>query len=301
MADNKRYIVIDAGGTFLKSAIMDKTGSILKGSMSMDKSHSESPKELVLSTLLNVIERKRIIIMKKGFELGGIGIAFPGPFNYALGTSMMTHKYGSINGLNLKKIISDSLNLDKNIPLIFKHDANSVLEGEIWKGNAIEFSNSALITLGTGLGFACAIGGEVKTNEIGGPYITIFKLPYNDGILEDYVSRRGFLKIYNELKGGNIPQNFDVSDIALLACDGDESAIETFEKVGSIVASAIKPILINNKIECLLFAGQISQSFIYMEKSIKTALSEVKSLKKISCADSIETAALTGLMKSFTT
>ena len=297
MTDNKAYIIIDVGGTFLKSAIMERSGTILKKSMSMDLAHSDCSKEHIVDSIAQIIEKKQLIIQEEGFTLAGIGLTFPGPFNYAQGKPLMTHKYGELYGMNLSGILRETIGLREDIPLIFKHDANSVLEGEIWTGKAAEFNNSALITLGTGLGFACAFNKKVMTNEIGGPYITIFKLPYKDGILEDYASRRGFLKIYGNLCGSTLPDNFDVLDIAGLAQNGDEYALKTFSTVGSIIASSIKQILVENNIECLLFAGQISQSFRYMESSVKESLKDVDCLKRISQAGSIETAALSGVMK----
>jgi glucokinase len=297
MTDNKAYIIIDVGGTFLKSAIMESSGSILESSMSMDRACSECSKEQIVCSLVDIIDKKRLSIKECGHILGGVGLTFPGPFNYAQGKPLMTHKYSELYGLNLAGMLRSSLGLSEEIPLIFRHDANSVLEGEIWKGAASDFNNSALITLGTGLGFACAFDKKVMTNEIGGPFITIFKLPYKDSILEDYASRRGFLKIYGMLCGNHLPADFDVLDIAMLADKGDSDALETFSTVGAIIASAVKQILIENKIECLLFAGQISQSFRFMERTIKDTLKDVACLRRISQAESIETAALSGVMK----
>lgn len=297
MINNCSYILIDAGGTFLKSAVMDGAGSILGNSMSMEEAHSGSSKERIIGSLVNLIRRMMKYIEESGSVISGIGIAFPGPFDYSAGRPLMTHKFENIFGVDLHQEIRAALSLNSEIPLIFRHDANSVLEGEIWKGKASGFNNSALITLGTGLGFACAFDKKVMTNEIGGPYITIFKLPYRDGILEDYASRRGFLRIYSEKMGIQLPSGFDVADIAIQASDGQKEAIDTFYEVGSIIASAIKGILIDNSIECLLFGGQISRSFCFMESGVKSVLSSVGSLKKVSTVSSVETSALTGVMK----
>jgi glucokinase len=187
--------------------------------------------------------------------------------------------------------------ISPDIPIRFVHDANSVLAGEIWKGNARGFRNAAVVTLGTGLGFSVSENGKVLCNEIGGPLLPIFKIPYRDGILEDYTAQRGILKKYMELSGNTDTEGIRVSDIGKWADNGDLASIQTFREVGKILAETLNGILVERNVECLLFSGQISRSFQYMEPSLKEGLKKVECLKKISVVKSIDDAALWGLYK----
>lgn len=298
MASSKTaYLIIDAGGTFLKSAILDSHGIVLKGSALSEKSFSEGSKEDILQAFIRIISKGMKFIEQNSLTLKGVGIAFPGPFDIKKATPLMEHKFQAIYGLDLREYFYGITGLPREIPIKFIHDANAVLAGEIWKGYAQGFGNAAVVTLGTGLGFAISKNGEVLCNEIGGPYLSIFKMPYRDGILEDYTAKRGFWKIYSELSGKSFPGEFSVEAIAALADEGDFAAIETFKKVGEFLAEALRNILKEYNIGCLLFSGQISKSFHYMETPLKEGLNGVTSLKKIAAVKNIETAALLGAYK----
>jgi len=80
--------------------------------------------------------------------------------------------------------------------------------------------------------------------------------------LEDYVSRRGIIKIYNELIDTHDIKNLDVSDIGKSADEGDKKAIMAFGEAGRILAESIKDIINNNNIQCLLLGGKYPDHFV---------------------------------------
>ena len=292
------YLIIDAGGTFLKSAVLNSLGEVFQGSAFSVRSHSEGSREEILQTFDDTITKGLRFIRDKGMKIGGIGVAFPGPFDFENATPLMEHKFQKIYGLNLRKFFYEISGVSLEIPIKFIHDANAVLTGEIWKGNASGYKNAAVVTLGTGLGFAISENGKVLCNELGGPWVSIFKLPYRNGILEDYASKRGFIKIYSEISGKTDIKKIKVSDIGEWAKKGDIFSIQTFNSVGKILAESLHAIMIENNIECLLFSGQISRSFHYMESSLKEGLKDVKCLQKISVVKSIDNAALLGVLRT---
>ena len=152
-------------------------------------------------------------------ELAGIGIAIPGPFDYAAGVSRMTHKFRSICGVDLRGVLHAMPGVPADAEIRFMQDVNAALAGEIARGNAAGYGASALVSLGTGLGFALSRDGRVLCNPAGGPKVVIFNLPYRDGILEDYASKRGFLRIYGELAGHTDPA-LTVADLGRMAGEG---------------------------------------------------------------------------------
>ena len=175
-------------------------------------------------------------------ELAGIGIAIPGPFDYAAGVSRMTHKFRSICGVDLRGVLHAMPGVPADAEIRFMQDVNAALAGEIARGNAAGYGASALVSLGTGLGFALSRDGRVLCNPAGGPKVVIFNLPYRDGILEDYASKRGFLRIYGELAGHTDPA-LTVADLGRMAGEGDARARETFATVGGILAAALRDLL----------------------------------------------------------
>ena len=292
------YLIIDAGGTFLKSALLTSNGDILSGSSFSICSNSEGTSDEILQPLRNTIIKGLKFAHNHKLKLGGIGIAFPGPFNVEKATPLMEHKFQSIYGLDLREYFYTSTSISPNTPVQFIHDANSVLLGELWKGKAKGFKNVSAVTLGTGLGFAISKNGEVLCNEIGGPYLSIFRTPYKDGILEDYTAKRGFLKIYGKLSGRENTEEITVAEISELAVKGEEAALETFKEIGTILGEVLQRILMENKIECLLFSGQISKSFHFMEPAIQESLQGITMLKKISVVEDIDQSALWGTLRN---
>jgi glucokinase len=291
----KCYLCIDAGGTYLKSGILTLKGNVLQDSAQSVKSFSKGPQKKIIQAFENMVSKSLRFIGEKGMGLEGICIAFPGPFDYENGIPLMKHKFSAIYGLNMRNYIYDIPGVSPEIPIRFMHDANAALVGELWKGNAKGFTNTALVTLGTGLGFSFSQNGEIQYNHQGGPAISIFRLPYKDGILEDYASKRGFLKIYQE-KSGKSSAGIKVSEIGKLADEGDIGSIETFKEIGNILAAALYNILDKMGIQCLLFGGQISRSFHHMEESLKEGLKNIKSLQKISLVKNIDNASLYGIL-----
>lgn len=292
------YLIIDAGGTFLKSAVLSPEGKVLPGSCLSVQSVSDGTKNEILDAFRKIISNGFDYAYKNKIIIAGIGIAFPGPFDIKKATSLMKHKFQAIYGVDLRESVYNSGGVPRIVTIHFVHDANSVLIGELWKGGAKGFKNAAVVTLGTGLGFALSKDGEVICNEIGGPYLSIFKIPYKNGTLEDYTAKRGFLKIYNELIGNSISREFSVADISELAGKGDIAAVNTFEEVGRILAENLQDILLKHNIECLLFSGQISKSFRYMEVALKNGLKNIACLKRVSAVANIDHAALMGTLKN---
>ena len=294
----KSYLSIDAGGTFLKSAVLSPQGEVFPESVFSVKSFSGSSKNMIFKSFCEVVSKGIKFIQKQGMELGGIGVAFPGPFDIEKAVPLMQHKFREIYGVNMRGFIQEIPGVPGNIPIKFIHDANAVLAGELWKGNAAGYSNAAVITLGTGLGFSISENGKILCNEIGGPYLSIFNIPYKEGILEDYTAKRGFLRIYRGLNEGRDLGDIKVADIGKWADEGDVNSIKTFEKVGEVLSEALKNRLEERNVECLLLGGQISRSFCHMEPSLQNGLQNIQCLKRILPVKNIDNAALLGAFSS---
>ena len=90
------------------------------------------------------------------------------------------------------------------------------------------------------------------------------------------------------------PEDMTVAQMGSLAGDGDATALEVFAKVGGFIATNIKEYIKDYKISCLLFGGQISLSFRYMEDAVRKELTDVEGLTIRTVSD-FSNAAFNGL------
>ncbi|WP_295935685.1 ROK family protein [uncultured Alistipes sp.] len=292
---NSCYLLLDVGGTFVKSGAATFTGELLPDAEFSCPIPSSGTKKQIADALAPVIRRGMAFARKRGFAVAGIGIAIPGPFDYANGISRMTHKFQGIYGISLCDMLRELPEVGPDLPIRFMHDVNAVLLGEMFHGNATGYRNVAVVTLGTGLGFSFCRDAEVQYSPMGSPRLPIYNLPYRDGILEDYVSKRGFFHIYQEIIRHKPSAALTVADLGRMAGEGDKAALETFSTVGGILAASVRDLIDEQQIECLLLGGQISRSFAFLEPALREGLKGLPRLGRISSVKHIGCAAFYGL------
>lgn len=146
------YLGIDMGGTQIKMGLVNVKGELLETEMLPAKSD--------LSMLVRLEELVKDInkILHDNFKLLGIGIAFPGIVDY-------------INNRILSKYVkyTDAENTDLNswarknwnVPIVVENDARAALMGEWQYGAGKGNDNLLMVTLGTGMGSAVLIEGEL--------------------------------------------------------------------------------------------------------------------------------------------
>ena len=180
-----------------------------------------------------------------------IGIAIPGPFDYEKGISQIKDqdKYDALYGLNVKELLADKVGIEPtDIKLI--NDAGCFLQGEAFGGAAFGFEDAIGVMLGTGLGTA-------KYHNKIAIDADLWCSPFNDGIAEDYLSTRWFIKRYKEITGGNISNVKELSDRA----NTDASARQVFDEFGRNLGIFLNNFINTEKPQVLVCGGNISNAF----------------------------------------
>jgi len=269
-------LAVDVGGTFLKSALFSQSGEMLSEGVDETPVDSDGAAKTIERVFREVTRRIAARAAQMGAVVRGVGVSVPGPFDYEQGRFLMDHKYASVKGACLRPWFTDTLG---NVPIRFLHDAAACLLGLMGEPETGCYSRVAVATLGTGLGFALSIDGKVQTNARGGPAVSLFNRPYRDGIAEDYVSRRGILARYRRASGQD--EALDVVDIAALAQKNDADALRVFRETGTMLGEILRPVLIEQRIECVVIGGQIARAGSLFEDSLRTALGGIPSLHAI--------------------
>lgn len=109
----------------------------------------------------------------------------------------------------------------------------------------------------------------VQYSPTGSPRITIYKTPFRDGILEDYASKRAFLRIYGEITGRGTEPVAHGRRSGTHGRRGRPGSRETFATVGRTLGEALRARILEERIECLLLGGQISRSYIHLEPGLR--------------------------------
>ena len=286
---------MDVGGTFIKSGLMSADGNLIDGSQQTVPIDSDGPKDAICNSLTSAVSQGIALCRYYGCSPAGVGICMPGPFNYITGIPAMVHKFAAIKDIPLKDVVAEALE-GLDIPVVFGHDVNTQLYGEMCGGNAVGYDNVCLVALGTGLGFAMSHDGKVLMTPTGMPKVSIWSMPYNGGILEDHASKRGFHNTWKAVTGTRPSDELTVAEMGRLADEGDTTALEVFRRIGQLIGSNIKGYLSEYKIECLLFGGQISRSFRFMEEAVRKELSDIEGLEVRTVSD-FSNAAFKGLVE----
>lgn len=283
------FLAIDAGGTYLKGALFSEKGTLLEDSFISVPVNSMGETAEIKTSYQELVIKQIKLSLSMGFEIKGIGICIPGPFDYAEGICKMKHKYASIYGIPLRPWFEE---LISGITVTFVHDSEAFLRGAI-KLHKSNYHMVGGVMIGTGLGFAISRDNKVLRNQTGGPKISIYQMHYRNGVAEDYVSKRGIINRYHELTSSM--DSRDVYQIAIAAKNGESAAIQVFQETGMHLAAILYDIITDNDIECLCLGGAISKSAELFLPQLNEGLSGISSLKYIKRVEDIDNAPLYGI------
>lgn len=251
-------IGIDLGGTYIKSAIVDSKGRILKH-YKTDTFSEISPKKV-----LSQIE-KCINILKDGFtkDLAGIGIGAPGIVTE--GVMKYPPNFKGWKEVDLAKHFAKKYKMET----IADNDANCAGLAELKFGHGSKYKNFIFLTLGTGIGGAMIIDGKMYRGEQNGAgefgMMTIdYKGPEclggNRGSVEAHLGRNYFLKQHSkEIK--KLGKKIDFADISMLASKGNRTAKKLMALYGFYLGVGITNYFNLMDVRTAILGGGISNAY----------------------------------------
>ena len=297
MSDAGCVACLDIGGTSVKSGIVQSNGTLYARSYRHDPVDSGGTAAAILESFAQALKNALVFAEAAQLDLGGIGIAICGPFDYENGISKIRDldKYESLYDVNVKAQLQDILGLPRDFPMLFDVDAWSFGRGEVWVGAGRPYRRVIAFTMGTGVGSAFAVDQEIVSEGPGVPWLGwISGQKYRDGIVNDYISRTFMMQRYQALTGDSI----DIEEMAQRARQGDGTATQVFEEIGAELGQFLRKHHVQAfAAECILFGGQISKSYNLFIGPFKQALADVGCLKAILPAADIEHSALIGAGK----
>lgn len=298
MDTKKCIIALDVGGSYIKSVVLNELCEIIHGTLEVFPSKAKESKEIILKHLMSIIKNQFKKVDAEHVKLKGIGFAFPGPFDYENGVSYIkgVDKFDHLFGVNLREELTKLLDDDKllhskkddGFVIAFDNDANLYAIGEYNSGKGKNYRKAFFLTIGTGAGSAFVENGElIKTGEGIPENGWIYKEPFGDSIIDDYISKRGILKLAEDF--GVEVKDGEVKTLAHIANENNAKAKEVFTQFGQNIGNALNPFVESFKPEAIILGGQISKSIHLFEDGIFQTLKNQEIVIEVSENTSIST------------
>ena len=157
----KRFAIgVDLGGTNLRVAAVDDTGTML------DKltlaTRSGGPRESVIREMCEAIQTLRTKLAGTG-QMAGIGVGVPGIIYMETGTLRQSPNLPGWENFPVRREIESVL----GTPVCLDNDANVAALGEFWLGAGKGRGSLCMVTLGTGVGGGLILDGRIWHGFLG--------------------------------------------------------------------------------------------------------------------------------------
>jgi glucokinase len=200
-------IGIDVGGSHIGLGIVDENGVILQKKEKDYKLHIDDMSQIVLDTIIELIEelfKENNIIMQ---DIQTIGIAVPGTV-----TDKVIVKAENLGIENFK--IVEELNKKFNIPIYLENDAKCAAIAEKQYGSLKQYDDALFLIIGTGVGGATFLNGELLRPKRYSGFEVGHMVINNDGP-NCNCGRNGCFEVYSSIKRlkQKIQKEFDLPDI----------------------------------------------------------------------------------------
>ena len=293
----KEYAVgVDVGGSHLCSSVIEVvTGEVCTEPVATPVDSKGGAAGVIAGLCGNVLETMN----RFGGNVPRIGLAFPGPFDYDRGVSMIrgVSKYDGLFGLDVRESLHSCLQPEIGpVDLRFVNDASAFALGECLGGAARENGRVLALTLGTGLGSGFV---DSKRLVVSGETVPangwVYCLPFDGGIADDAFSTRWIVRRFRELTRCDVSGAKEVAD----RCAFDESAVRLFAEFGSRLAEFVAPLSERFGAERIVLGGNIAKAFPFFKDSLTEGLAINSCGAEVSVSKLMDKAALTGAASLF--
>lgn len=287
---------VDIGGHHIAAALV--AGSPLR-LVPDSYRHAEVASDADADTLISRwAETIETVIALAPEEVGGVGIAMPGPFDYRSGIAYFQGANAKFQALyDFDVLAALTAAMQRPRPIRFLNDATAFGVGCVGMGFAPTEGRVLGVTLGTGLGGAFLEDGvPVVADPRVPPCGCLWDLPFLDGIADNYVSARWLLHTARARSGTPFA---DVAAAAAAARDGDASAEAVFADYGANLGSVIAPWVKRFDAGTIMLGGRITRAYDLFGPTLAEVLSNAGLAPTLAVHEDTEDAAIAGGAMTF--
>jgi glucokinase len=258
-----QYVIgIDLGGTAIKLGRFDRAGNC-EVNLTVPTPQPAVPKA-VLTAMVDGISQ----LDPDGAALA-IGVGTPGPADAAGRVARVAINLSGWQNVPL----ADWLEEKTGKPTVLANDANCAGLGEAWLGAGRSFHDLILLTLGTGVGGAVILNGELFTGRNGtGAELGLIAI-HPDGP-DCNSGNRGSLEQYTSVQAIRRRTGLEPEELGQRATAGDPQAIAFWQDYGRDLGTGIASLLYVLTPEAVIIGGGISASAEFFLPSLQAELEQ---------------------------
>lgn len=261
------FLGVDVGGTHLKIGLVDKEGTIVDFQKEDTTPFRDDPEGFGPCFIKGIGK-----YLKKYTEVKKVGIGLPGLISKDRTTTLEIPAIPGLDGFNLKGGLEEAY---PGYEFFLENDAAAAGIGEFYFGKDDPSANFLFVTMGTGIGSALVLDGEVFKGSRGNAMEMGHMLSRGNARLETLIGRNGILKImermiaaYPEKAQGLEGKELGTHLLVDSAKAGNEVALMVFEEVGTILGEAIVSAMRVLDVTEVYFGGGISAGLEFMMPSL---------------------------------
>lgn len=287
---NRYALGVDIGGSHVCSAVVDlATGAICSEPVTTPVDSAAGAVEILDAWAANM----RQATAASGVSVTQAGMAFPGPFDYRQGVSLIrgVRKFDRIYGLDVAASLRARLAGCGIVDFRFVNDASAFALGECLGGAASDAERVVALTLGTGVGSGFVAGRRlVETGDEVPANGWVYSLPFEGSIADDAFSTRWVCRRYRELAGEEVAGAREVA----ARYDTDPAARQLFDEYGDRLARFAGPLLDRFGSRVLVLGGNISRAWPLFGPAMERRLAADGCATQVRISQLLDRAALVG-------
>ncbi len=257
-----RVIGIDLGGTAIKLGLFASDGSCDR-TLTVPTPQPATPK----AVLDAMVEAIATLNFQHDLELKAIGVGLPGPTDAAGRVSKV-----AINLTDWQNVpLADWLEEKTGLPAVLANDANCAALGETWLGAGRGVQNSIMLTLGTGVGGAVILDGQLFVGPRGAAGELGLIVLNPDGP-ECNSGNRGSLEQYASVRAIRRATGKEPRELIDLATAGDKNALEFWQDYGRLLGIGLTSSVYILTPELIIIGGGISAAAEFFLPSLEAEI-----------------------------
>ncbi|MEM7367953.1 MAG: ROK family protein [Bacteroidota bacterium] len=264
---NQAGIGIDIGGTSIKYGIVNQAGRVYweaKKPTNAQTSRQEVEQNII-DTAKEAVQKAK----ERGLAIVSIGLGTPG-----LVTKGGVVLGGADNLIDWNNVpLGRLLHTEIGLPTYVRNDADMMAIGEVYAGNT-NATTAIFITLGTGIGGAMIINGELFSGHFGlGGELGVFPMMI-DGRVQNWEELASTSAMVNRYRSRSPNKDADIDGqyIVQQYRDHEPLAIETINQSTQFIGMGIAGYINIFNPEMVIIGGGISEAGDFFIEKIKASL-----------------------------